>query len=379
MRVLHVISTVDARMGGPSLALGGLAAAQMRAGMGVEVMATFRDGEDDSVESQLKAAGVSVVRAGPVGGPIWRHPDIWPRVSECVARADVVHIHALWEEVQHAAARVCQRTGKPYIIRPCGMLDPWSLRQGKWKKRICMAWRLRRNLNRAAGLHFTTAIERDLTAGLNLKAPAIVEPNGVDLAEYADLPARGEWRAKHPSLGDRPVVMFMSRLHPKKGLELLVPAFAMIAQKDAALVIAGPDSDGHGDQIRALAAKLGVADRVLFTGMLKGREKLSALVDADLFVLASHQENFGNVVAEAMAAGTAVVVSDQVNLWLEVVESGAGAVVKMDVGDIAAKIESWLGNESARRAAGANGRAFAMKHFDWDQIARRWGDRYGEL
>jgi len=378
MRVLHVISSVDARLGGPSLALGGLAVAQRNAGVDVGILTTYRDEEDTSVCDRLRAAGVAVRRVGPATGPLWRAAGLDEAAEEEVARADVVHVHALWEEAQHLAARACQRLGKPYVVRPCGMLDPWSLSQGKWKKRLYMLWRLRRNLNRAAGLHFTTTIERDLTGPLKLRAPAIVEPNGLDLAEYADLPPRGQWRSKWPAIGDRPVVLFMSRLHPKKGLDLLIPAFASIAQKDAVLVIAGPSEDGYGQTVRALAVTHGVADRVIFPGMLGGREKLAALVDADLFVLPSYQENFGNVVVEAMAAGTPVVVSDQVNLWPEVAEARAGGVVELDVPAIARETVKWLADD-ARRAAGLRGRAYALARYDWAAIARRWGDRYAAL
>src|SRR5688572_23118397 len=179
MRVLHVISNLDARGGGPAVALAGLAAAQVAAGLDVSIVATFRAGDDVTVADTLRGAGATVNMVGPASGPLARHPDLVPALEKAVASADVVHVHALWEEVQHQAARVARRQRKPYIIRPCGMLDPWSLSQSRLKKRLYMVLRLRRNLNRAAALHFTSDTERDLTAPLKLTSSAIVEPNGV--------------------------------------------------------------------------------------------------------------------------------------------------------------------------------------------------------
>src|SRR5262249_48936832 len=158
---------------------------------------------------------------------------------EMVRQADVVHIHALWEEVQHRAARTAWQRGKPYLIRPCGMLDPWSLAQGRLRKALYLRWRLRTNLNRAAALHFPSQPERALTRPLRLRVPALVEPNGISLEEFADLPARGKFRSGHNIPADGPLILFMSRIHPKKGLDLLVPAFAQLKVPGAILVLAG--------------------------------------------------------------------------------------------------------------------------------------------
>jgi glycosyltransferase involved in cell wall biosynthesis len=376
MRVLHVISSIDPRAGGPSSALVGLTEAQRRAGLEVSVVSTYTADESPDPAERLKSAKIDAHMIGPTSGKLKRHPDLAKKIDELVTQADVVHIHALWEEIQHQAARSARRRKKPYVIRPCGMLDPWSLRQSAGVKKIYMLWRLRRDLQRAAALHFTSEIERDLTKELKLRAPAIVEPNGVDLREFQYLPARGSFRRRYDEIGYRPMVLFLSRLHPKKGLELLIPAFAQAAKDQEMLVIAGPDSDGYQAKIEKMVAEHGIKDRVIFAGMLRGPERVAAYTDADLFVLPSHQENFGIVVAEALAAGTAVIVSDQVNIHPQISASQLGAVVPLDVNALAEQMRKWLADPQLRRAAGERARAIVCEKYDWEKIARRWGEHY---
>jgi len=379
MHVLHIIASLDLKTGGPPAALAGLAKAQIQAGLRVSIAAGSSAGTDDRLADQLSADGISVTLISPVTGKLARHPDLPRIVSQQVTGCDIVHIHGLWEEIQHQAARAAARSRIPYIIRPCGMLDPWSLRQSQLKKWIYLTWRLRRNLDRAAALHFTATIERDLTRPLRLKAPAIVEPNGVDLAEFENPPPAGSFRAKFPQSQGRPLVLFMSRLHHKKGLDLLIPAFARLRDTQAMLAIAGPDSDGYRAVVEKMIADAGIADRVFFTGMLWRESRVAALADADLFVLPSYQENFGVVVVEALAAGTPVVISDQVNLYPDVLEAGVGGVVALKVEPLAAELDRWLADESLRKSAGEKSRIFARNRFDWRKIAERWKEHYGHL
>jgi glycosyltransferase involved in cell wall biosynthesis len=378
IKVLHVISGIDPRGGGPAEALRGLATAQAAEGMNVRVLATFAPGDDLGFAAVLQARGVTVRLIGPCRGPLCRHPDLATAAAETVAAADIVHVHALWEEIQHQAARAARLSGKPYLIRPCGMLDPWSLRQGRLKKSLYLFWRLRRHLLAAAALHFTSDAERQGTIPLRLNANAIVEPNGIAIAEYAELPRRGPFRRRWNIPAEQPVLLFLGRLHPKKGLDLLLPAFARLTDQTV-LVVAGPGDEGYRRQLQAEATRLGIAPRVLFTGMLLGEDKLAAFADADLFVLPSYQENFGIAVAESMAAGLPVVISDQVNIHAEVNAAGAGGVVPTDVAALASELSQWVRDAERRRTAGANARAFALARYDWSNIARRWIGHYEQL
>jgi len=383
VRILHVISGLDPENGGPTFALVGLAEAQRRAGLDVSVIATWQIKTGFPLAERLQAADVKVELIGQAYGKLSRHPDLAAAVDRAVAGADVVHVHALWEEIQHQAPRAAQRRGVPYVVTPHGMLAPWSRAQGgwvhRWGKRAYLLLRLRRNLDRAAAIHFTTPAERDLVAPMRLRPPSIVEPVGIDFSEFEQLPPRGLFRERYPQLRDRQMVLFLSRLSPQKGLDVLIPAMIRV-NDDALLVVAGPDYDSYGQRVRGWVSELLLQDRVIFTGMLHGAERIQALRDADLFVLPSHHENFGIVVAEAMAAGTPVVISREVNIWQEVVAAGAGAAVRSgDDQELAAELRRWLADPAIRDAAGEKARAFARSHYDWNRIAKNWVDHYAAL
>ena len=384
MRVLHVTSMIDRRDGGPTTALVGLTSAQVRNGLNVSVLATHRAGADLSAADQMRSSGIHVELVGPVRGKLQRIPKLRAAVDEMVSQANVVHIHAIWESIQHHTASVAYQRSVPYVFRPCGMLDPWSLSQNRWKKRLYMAWRLRRDLNYAAAIHYTADAERDLAQTLALSPPAIVVPNGVDLEAFHQLPTRGAFRHKFGIEPNRPMVLFLSRIHPKKGLDLLIPAFAKVARdkvegKEPLLALVGPDMDGYRAEVEALINTHGLNENIIWTGMLTGAEKVQAYVDSDLFVLPSYQENFGISVAEAMAAGVSVIISDKVNLDRDVLAAQGGAVVPTRVEPLAEAIGKWLGNDELRQRAGSAGRKFAFKHFSWDSIASRWIEHYASL
>lgn len=387
MHVLHVLSGIDPINGGPVNALKGLAQAQLQKGMKVSVVSTWCRGTSKALAEELRQRGCAVHLIGPAISRLgsW-HPAIGKVLRVQMADADIVHIHALWEQIHHRAAMTARNAGKPYIMRPCGMLDPWSLNQRSLKKRLYMRWRIRRDLDAASALHFTAIAERDGAARLGLAAPVIVEPNGVDLAEFQSLPAPGTFRNSYPEIGQHPIVLFLSRLHPKKGLELLVPAFAKAfpatgtdVESSPVLVIAGPDSDGYQARVKAMVAACGLAGRTFFPGMLHGQLKVAALAEADLFVLPSHQENFGIAVIEALAAGTPVVISDQVAIHPEITSAEVGAAVRLDVDELARTLAAWMNNRQQRDAAAAKARPFVWENYDWAVIAQRWANRYAEL
>jgi len=380
MKIIHTISSIDPQGGGPSVAIAGLAPAQVKAGLQVTVLTMFRENDGSAAAAAaMSSQGVNIRLIGPAQGPLANHSTLDAELSSAMTNADIVHIHALWEQIQHRSARLAAAKNIPYIIRPCGMLDPWSLNQSKLKKRIYMALRLRKNLNRAIALHFTTDMERDLTRPLKLKSPAIVEPNGIDLAEFQMLPAPGQFRARYPQIGNRPVVMFLSRIHAKKGLDVLIPAFAEAKLANAVLVIVGPDDGGYLATVEGMVEQHGLQDRVIFTGMLRGNERIAALVDADLFCLPSYQENFGIAVVEAMAAGKPVVISDQVNLHAVVTANALGSVVPTQTHAVAGALQTWMSDGEARRQAGQRARDFALRTYDWRNIATRWTERYAQM
>lgn len=377
MRVLHVIPSIDARSGGPITALAGLATAQSRAGLAVTVLSTYRDSLGVPDASRLRSAGIDVQLVGPTSGKLERHPDLAATVDRLVATADVAHLHGVWEELQHLTARTCQRRGVPYVVTPHGMLTHWSLGQSRWPKRLMLAWRVHRNLQRAAALHFTTEPERHESAAVRLRTPSLVETLGLDLSEFEQLPLRGTFRNCHPQIAQRPLVLFLGRIHPGKGLEYLVPAMAAVP--DAILAVVGPDSENFRAEVERRATRAGVADRIVFTGMLAGADRVAALADADLFCLPSDHENFGLAIVEALAAGVPAVISDRVAIWKELVEAGVAAATPPTADAVGRELRRWLDDSAMRTAAAARTRPFVWSRYDWRRIAERWASHYAAL
>jgi glycosyltransferase involved in cell wall biosynthesis len=374
MRVLHVISNLDRRVGGPATALLGMALAGSDAGLDVTILTAYRAGEELPSAEQLRSVRLRSV--GPCTGPLLRCPALALDVADAVSRADIVHVHGVWEEIQHAAARSAAAARIPYLLTPHGMLDRWSLRQKRLKKLVYLRWRGRRMLRRAAALHCTSRAEAEQVEALRPGPPVIVEPLGIDWEEFAHVPPPGTFRRAHPRTVARPLIVFLGRVHPGKGVEHLIPALAACEDRNAMLAVVGPDSGGFAGQMRALAETAGVADRVLFTGMLRGADRLAALADADVFALPSDHENFGLAVVEALAVGTPVVVSEHVNIQREIAGAGVGAVSSTDAAALARTLDRWLGDRAFRAAAAARARPFARSTYDWTQIARNWRGHY---
>ena len=210
----------------------------------------------------------------------------------------------------------------------------------------------------------------------------VLEPYGLDLAEFRELPAAGTFRAKYPVLADKPLILFLSRLSPQKGLDLLIPAFAKFAATDstgAMLVLAGPDSGGYETMVRGWVKEHRLGSRVLFTGLLHGADRVAALRDAEILALPSRHENFGIVVAESLAAGTPVLISNEVNIWREIEAAGAGGVVEPNIEAVEAGLRKWMSDADHRRGAGEKGRAFVFERYDWAKIARKWKGHYASI
>jgi glycosyltransferase involved in cell wall biosynthesis len=246
-------------------------------------------------------------------------------------------------------------------------------------KRLYRFWRLDKDLRHAAAIHYTSDVERDLVAPRYPTTKPIVERLGLDFSEFATLPAKGIFRSRYLQLANKRMLLFLGRIDYKKGLDVLIPAFAKANLPDTTLVIAGPDRDGYEPTVRQMITDHHLQGRTLFTGMLHGQQRLEAYVDADLFALTSHQENFGITVIEAMACACPVLISDQVNIHAEITRANAGQVIPVDVAATTQALERWLPDESLRHCAAGNARTFAMTHYDWRAIAEDWKRYYEQL
>jgi len=294
---------------------------------------------------------------------------------------DVVHIHGLYRFAPTYAAWQARRRAVPYVVRPHGALDPYLYRQsstGQLRlKRLYEHWFDLPNLHAATAIHYTAEEERARAAFLKLRAPSFVLPNGLEWERYRELPSRGALRVRW-GLGAAPIVLFLGRLHVKKGLDLLIPAFDALRRRvpDAQLVIAGPENDAYGEQVRGWVRERGLEAAVRFVGPLRGADVVQAYVDADVFVLPSYTENFGMTVVESLACELPVVISDQVNIHAEISGAGAGLVTRCDAGEVAQALETLLADADRRRAMGEAGRRLVQTRFTWPAIVGALATEY---
>ncbi|MGB5235700.1 MAG: glycosyltransferase [Candidatus Macondimonas sp.] len=377
MKVLHVAQALSRNFGGVQAVLQDLVKAQHEAGINVDVLSTNVDAPRGvlpvPVNRFIEKDGVRFRHSSVQFQPLLFSLDLKNYLDQYVTDYDLVHIHGLYRFPPTYAAYQAHRQSVPYVIMPHGALDPYLYAKsstGRLRfKRLYERWFDLPNLHAAGAIHYTAEEERERAAFLKLRAPSFVVPNGLDWAQYATLPARGALRARW-GLGEAPLVLFLGRLHFKKGLDLLIPAFDALRQRvpGVQLVIAGPENDDYGQWVRRWVRERGLDAAVHFVGSLHGAEVLQAYVDADVFALPSYTENFGMTVIEALACSVPVVISDQVNIHAEVSGAGAGLVTRCDAGEVTQALESLLVDADRRRAMGEAGRQLVKARFTWPAI-----------
>jgi glycosyltransferase involved in cell wall biosynthesis len=295
-----------------------------------------------------------------------------------MAGYDVCHMHGIWDQCLVAVGSAARAAGRPYLISPHGMLDRWSMARSRWKKRAMLVLGGgQRFLDGAAGVLFGTADEAEEATGLATGVKRLVMPNGVDpaLLSPRDPAAVARMRAAVPqSASWARTLLFYSRFHPKKGLDLLIDAFAAIAPDypDTGLLAAGIVQDpAYAEALQARAAATGLGDRLVVTAALSGGNSHFLLDAAQLFILPSHQEGFSMAIIEAMARATPVLITDRCHLP-EAEQSGAGRTVAPTVAGLEQGLRDLLARDGATLAAmGEAGRALVADHYTWPQIARR--------
>ncbi len=386
MKIVHVVNDLSPGSGGPTTVLVGLAGQQSVAGLDVSICTTdsMRKGDDPAaardVVRSLEDRGVKVHRFPVDVRPLLFSGGMARWLHRNLASHDILDVHGLYRFPPTYSAYCARRLGVPYIIRPHGALDPFLFRRSSVSLPLKRLWERLfdlPNLRAASGVHYTTDDERDRVAFLELGAPAFVGANGLDWEQFEILPPRGAFRDLH-GIGDAPLVLFLGRVNFKKGLDLLIPAFSEVRKHhpNSILAIVGPDNEGFGIQVRRWISEAGLDESVRLLSPVYGRAVLEAYVDADVFALPSYTENFGMTVVEAMACGTPVVISDQVNIHREVSASGAGLVTPCDATAVAAAIQSLLADRARREAMGLAGRAACRDLYSWPRIAERMQDEY---
>lgn len=353
IRFLHVISSVNPEGGGPVEGLIRLAGVHQRSGRSVEVACLDAPDAPWVRDFPLPCHALG---PGHLGNYKYSRRLVpWLRANH--GRYDAVFVDGIWQYHAFAVWRAVSKTATPYFVFPHGMLDPWFKKAypvKHLKKSIFWPWSEYRLLRDAAAVLFTCEDERLLA---RQSFPLYRCNEFVVNYGTASPPAEPDrqiaaFTERFPALKGRRVLIFLGRIHEKKGVDLLLRAFARQIEIDPArmsgvhLLVVGPNDHAYGRTMAALVAQLDIADRVTWAGMLKGDIKWGALRASDAFILPSHQENFGIAVAEAMACGLPVLISKQVNIWREIVEARAGYAELDDIPGTVDLLERWLATPS---------------------------------
>ena len=371
MRVLHVIPAVSPKYGGPSHALVGMCQALMARGVEVQIASTDAEpGGHLSVEleSPTTHAGVPAIFFHKHLSEAFKYSKAMPRwLDQNVANFDLVHIHGVFSHACIAASRACRRQKVPYLVRPLGNLDPWSLRNKSLRKKLFLKFAGRRMLLDAAAIQYTSQSEKALSErALNLNHGVVI-PLGVDLRTNG-FAAKKNYSTNQPGR----YVLFLSRLQPSKGVDALIDAFVAarhdIRSSEWKLMIAG---DGPADYVDSLRRKISghdASDFILLAGWLDGDAKTKALREASLLALPSEHENFGLSIVEAMACGVPVLASPQVGLAPEVEAAGAGWICNAERETLRQTLAGIFGDEVERQRRAAASSLLAAR-FESSNVA----------
>jgi glycosyltransferase involved in cell wall biosynthesis len=350
MNMLHVIRTLDPAWGGPVEGVKNIVAKAGALGHSAEI--TCLDAPQspwlENVDLHVNAIGPASL--GKFG--YCRRLDSW--LIENARRFDVIAANGIWMYFSAAVRRAAMRAGVPYFVFTHGALDPWFKRTYPLKhvkKQIYWSIVEHKVLRDAAAVLFTTADEQALShrafwpyrcnpkvIGYGIEDPFLSKMRSNEPPE-----AHPSLRRLVPELGERKFLLFLARIHEKKGIDLLLQAIARNGDsyRDRAFVIAGPGHDAYVAELKSMAVQLGLKNQVIWTGPLYRELKWAAMREAEAYVLPSHQENFGISVAEALACGLPVLITIKVNIWREIVEDGAGLAENDDVSGIGRLLEKW--------------------------------------
>ncbi len=362
MKILCVIPAyIPAHeIGGPVKTTHDLCKTLVRKGVEVSVYTTDVNAfsrVEVPLQKTVDVEGVKVTYF-PVKNPVAYNyaPSMGKAIMKTVSGYDLVHIHSVY---------------LPYILNPFGALDPDMIKmKNTFVKRVYIEFIEKRNINNAAFVQAASGYEKDKLLSLGVRSPVHVVPCAIDPEEYVSPCGRRILAEKYPHFRGKKIILFMGRIHPKKGLDLLGSAFAGIAEKreDIILVIAGKGEEKYTETVKTFFERKGLLNRTVFTGLLTGAEKISALHESDVFVLPSYGENFGIAVIEAMVCGLPVVVTDKVGLWPDVAEYDAGIVTKCDAGEIKEAILKLLENNGLRGEKSVNAGKLVEDRFILDKI-----------
>ena len=388
MKILHVIATIAPHYGGPSNVVRLLSAQQVKNGHEVTICTTNLDFPRGTLHvpthEPVTDQGVTFWFHKLSPGPLYFSWSLASWLIRHLRTFEILHVHGLYRFPPTFAAALARYQNIPYLIQPHGALDPFLYQRSDYSLVLKRGYERLfdfPNMNGAQAIHYTSEEERERTRFLSFRAPSVVVSNGLDWADFEKLPEPNLFRTRLGVGRDQPLVLFLGRLNFKKGLDLLIPAFAKTARElsEAVLVIVGPDNEGLGKQVRQWCREHQILERVLLVDHIPSEETRQAYVDADVFVLPSYTENFGMTVVEAMACQCPVVVSDQVNIWEAVDGAGAGLVTSLDVDSIGQAMTRILQDRDLAKKMGSAGRSLVKERFVWESIIEKLDGIYLDI
>ena len=369
MKILHVTPSITPHGGGVATAVAGITTTLAQKDVECTVFSTVgtRVGDDpyklDGVESHVFHTS-KLAR-------FWYGHSLKLRSSlqKVIPSYDLIHIHDLWNYPGFAAYQVAKSTNKPYVMSIHAALDPDRLSFKAYKKRPYLKFIQRKILNQASTLFALTITEKEHIENLGISSPISVIPNGI-FPEIFNTPNFQAGVLKQLSqVKDKYIILYLGRIHPLKGIDLLVEAFGDIAKirEDVCLVIAGDDEVGYRSQLELQLSNLGILDKTIFTGLLNETDKVAMLGIADIFVLPSYSEGFSMSILEAMASSLPVIITDKC-YFSEVGTSGAGIIVETESDQLRDALMSYFENPEKIKQMGGKGRQLVLQKYTWDKV-----------
>ena len=393
LKVLQIVPSISLVYGGPSQMVRGLSEALAQQDCVAQVTILTTDSNGDVDEEPLDVPLGEPVRQDGYEiiyfrcSPFRRYKfsiDLLNWLWKNASSYDIAHIHALFSPVSTFAATCCRWRNLPYLMRPLGTLDPADLQKKKQAKQVYAALLEKPNLAGAAAIHFTSKQESEVSERFGTQTPDVVIPLGVTPPTLPDRAvAQSAIRQQFNIPPERSIVLFMSRIDPKKGFDLLLPALEQLSEQGQSfhflLCGANPQDRAYEANIHQQIESSVWADRATISGFVSGDLKTQILSAADVFVLPSYYENFGIAVAEAMASGIPVVISDQVHIWPVIAASQAGWVVPTQTEALVDALSEAVSDERERGRRGENARRCAIENYSWGAIAQKVASTYQDI
>jgi glycosyltransferase involved in cell wall biosynthesis len=380
VKILHVIPSVSPARGGTSRAILDMVHALRDRGIDAEIATTNDDG-DHLLDVPL---GKSSLYDGIPTYFFSRFSPSIPAVREFafsgsfttwlfqnIAKYDSIHVHAIFSYTSTVAMAIARLRRVPYLVTPHGLLCEWSLQQSTQKKQAYLRLIERSNLDGARSIHLTCQQEQDDVLALNFKSPTFVLPLGLTEIPAQIPDAANLLRQSLNCPVDEPIILFLSRLHYKKGLDYLIPALGKLRDRRFTFVIAGNGTSAYEAEIRSLLVTSGIEDRTRMVGFVEGEQKDLLIQGADLFALTSHSENFGIAVLEALVVGTPVLLTPGVGLASMVRDGDFGYVAELDIEAITDALDRYLADPDRAKLMGERARQFTIENYTWENIATK--------